>query len=284
MPQKILVTGAKGQIGQELQFLSTAFPSMEFIFTDKDELDLTLEDQVNTFFAEHQPNVCINCAAYTAVDKAETDIELCRKINKTAVSYLAQACKTQGTQLVHYSTDYVYHNTLNRPLLETDPTTPQGIYALTKLEGEQAATQCDAIIIRTSWVYSSYGHNFVKTMLRLGRERDQLSIVYDQIGAPTYARDIAQATLQIIEQLEGPHAGIYNFSNTGIASWYDLAKAIFEIEGINCKVSPIPSSGYPTPAKRPHFSVLDNTKIKAAFELEIAHWRDSVQKCLELLS
>ncbi len=280
---KILVTGANGQLGHEFEYLAAAFPDMDFLFTDKEELDLRQEEEIKRFFEEHQPDVCINCAAYTAVDKAETAVDLCRKINKTAVAYLAQSCQSYGTQLVHFSSDYVYHNKVNRPMLETDPTTPKGIYAITKLEGELEAAKCDALIIRTSWVYSSFGHNFVKTMLRLGRERDQLKIVYDQIGAPTYARDIAQVCLQIIQQSDKNIAGIYNFSNAGISSWYDLAKAVFEIKGIDCKISPIPSSGYPTPAQRPHYSVLDTRKIQEAFGITIPHWRDSVEDCLSLL-
>ena len=286
---KILVTGARGQVGQELNFLSSNFSNFELVFVDLAELDITDADAVTALFAHHQFDYCINCAAYTAVDKAEADQELARAVNVTGVKYLAEACQATGARLIQLSSDYVYHNQCNRPLVESDPVSPQSVYAATKLDGDLIAqeVQAKSLIIRTSWVYSSYGHNFVKTMIRLGKERDALGIVFDQIGTPTYARDLAQAILQIIEQLEQSDAaipgGIFHFSNEGVCSWYDFALAIFDLENIVCQVSPIETTDYPTPAKRPPFSVLNKKKIKTAFDLQIPHWRAALKNCLEAI-
>jgi len=284
----ILITGANGQVGSELQFLAKQFPDFTFHFTDVAELNITDEKAINQLFSKIQPKYCINCAAYTAVDKAESEEATATLINETAVKYLASACKKQGTTFLHISSDYVYHNRVNRPLKETDKPAPKGVYAATKLAGDVVALAENpkTIILRTSWVYSSFGHNFVKTMLRLGNERDKLTVVYDQIGVPTYARDIAATMLHIIEKIEGGKknfSGIYHYAPAGVTCWYDFAKAIFEIENIDCQVTAIPTTAYPTPAKRPHYSVLNCTKIQRTFELEIPYWKDSLKACLTLL-
>lgn len=282
---KILVTGGLGQLGSELNQLSSQHPA-EFIFTDVKGLDITNKAEVSNYFNQHQFDYCINCAAFTAVDKAEEDPNLAESINVSGVRNLADACKEMDATLIHISSDYVYHNEVNRPMVEMDPTTPQGMYAQTKLKGDFAAlTHTKSIVVRTSWVYSSFGNNFVKTMLRLGNERDALGIVFDQVGTPTYARNIAQTILLIINQCEEGNAeyGIFNFSNEGVTSWYDFAMEIFRIKNINCNVSPILSKQYPTPAKRPTYSVLDKSKIKDKYGIEIPHWRDSLEECLELL-
>ena len=285
---KILVTGANGQVGSELQFLAQQYPNFEFHFTDVAELNITNEQAVMDLFSKINPAYCINCAAYTAVDKAESDVAKATLINETAVKYLAQACQKNKTTLLHISSDYVYHNRVNRPLKETDKPAPKGVYAATKLAGDVVALaeNVNTIVIRTSWVYSSYGHNFVKTMLRLGKERDKLTVVYDQIGAPAYARDIAKAMLEIIVKVENGatnYRGIYHFAPSGVTCWYDFARAIFELENIACDVAPIPTSAYPTPAKRPHYSVLNCAKIKRTFDLTIPYWKDSLKACLAIL-
>lgn len=289
--QDILVTGAKGQVGSELQFLADAYPHFQFHFTDLPELELTNSAAVRAQFETTAFAYCINCAAYTAVDKAESDPETAHLINVEAVEVLAGLCKEFGVGLVHLSSDYVYHNGLNRPLKPTDPCQPQSVYAATKLAGDEAALriQPTTIVIRTSWVYSSFGHNFVKTMLRLGRERDVLGIIYDQIGAPTYARDLARAMLDILSQFESGDkqmnvfGGIYHYSNEGVTSWYDFAKAIFDLEKITCEVTAIETKAYPTPAKRPPFSLLDKSAIITEFGLKIPYWRDSLKQCLNTI-
>ncbi|MEN0004122.1 MAG: dTDP-4-dehydrorhamnose reductase [Bacteroidota bacterium] len=285
---KVLVTGDFGQLGQEFQVLQTQYPDWEFLFPGgRAGLDITNAAEVDQIFEHFQPNFCINCAAYTQVDKAETEPDLAKAVNADGVLHLAKACTKHSTQLIHFSTDYVYGGQQNRPFVETDATHPTGTYASTKLQGEQLllATLPTAIVIRTSWVYSSFGHNFVKTMLRLGATRDQLSVVFDQIGTPTYARDLAKATLQIIQaKIAGESAsGIFHYSNEGVCSWYDFAQAIFELSGVAITLSPIESKDYPTPAHRPHFSVLNKAKIKSTFGLTIPHWRTSLESCLETL-
>ncbi|MEM9920466.1 MAG: dTDP-4-dehydrorhamnose reductase [Bacteroidota bacterium] len=289
--KKILVTGASGQVGQELQVLAQALTDWTFLFTDVEKLDITNREMVAEFFGKHQPDFCFNCAAYTAVDKAESEQELANRINKEGAAYLAEACQANGTFLVQLSTDYVYHNDCNRPLVETDPTTPQGVYAATKLGGDLAVLEsgADAIVIRTSWVYSSFGHNFVKTMIRLGAERDALRIIFDQVGTPTYARDLAQAMLQVAEQVAGGQKdiaqirGIYHYSNEGVTSWFDFAQAIFELCQIDCQIEAIETKDYPTPASRPSYSLLNKAKIKSTFGIGIPHWRDGLQRCLKAL-
>ncbi len=288
----ILVTGANGQVGCELQYLSKQYPSFTFLFTDVQELDITNQQAVLDFFQQHPIEYCINCAAYTAVDKAESDFDKAFLINVTGTKNLALACEKHQAQLVQISTDYVYHSAQNRPYKETDPTHPQSVYASTKLESDQEAQKIcpDSMILRTSWVYSSYGHNFVKTMLRLGKEKETLNIIYDQIGTPTYAFDLAKAILTILEKVQTKEysqetlSGIFHYSNEGVASWYDFAHAIFDIRDLKCKVNPIETKDYPTPALRPPFSLLDKEKIKRTFDIEIPHWRDSLRRCLQRIA
>lgn len=286
----ILVTGAKGQVGQELQVLAKNYPTAQFYFTDRTHLDITSIDDINAFFAEHSIDYCINCAAYTAVDKAEEAIDICKKVNIDAVKYLAKACSKHDATLIQYSTDYLYHASTNQPYKENQIANPQGVYAQTKLDGDLMALKyCQkSIVIRTSWVYSSFGNNFVKTMIRLGEKLDSLRVVFDQVGTPTYARNLAAATLTIIQKLEteeenAQHYGIFNYSNEGVTSWYDFANAIFELKNIQVDLSPIESKDYPTPAKRPHFSLMNKQKIRDTFGLSIPHWRTALNECLKLL-
>ena len=281
----ILVTGANGQLGQELQALAETYTAFNFVWADRQVLDISNEKEVNHLLTQTSFDYCINCAAYTAVDKAESDSETAQKVNVDGVRYLMNACASTHVRMIHVSTDYVYHNGQNTPFKEGDATAPKGVYARTKLEGEQAVleSQAEGIVIRTSWVYSSFGSNFVKTMLRLGADRDVLNVIFDQIGSPTYARDLARAILDIIGQNPTKLEGVYHYSNEGVCSWYDFAEAIFELEGISCEVSPIETKDYPTPAERPPFSLLNKAKIKEDFGLKIPHWRKSLQDCLSLL-
>jgi len=287
---KILITGAYGQLGNEIKELSVNYPNWEFIFTDIDSLDITNENAVTGFFQKTKPGFVVNCAAYTAVDKAESDVETATKINAVAPGILARAAKKNSARIIQISTDYVFNGTAFQPLTESEVVEPTGVYGRTKLEGEQNCRKEDpgAVIIRTSWLYSAFGNNFVKTMLHLGKERDSLNVVFDQVGTPTYAADLAGAILSIIEISEkGPGKfvpGIYHYSNEGVASWFDFTKAIFDVSGINCKVSPVLSDQFPTPAKRPNYSVLDKSKIKNTFALEIPYWKDSLQVCIGKLS
>lgn len=288
----ILITGANGQLGQELSTVLKGNDAWQVKLTDKEELDITKHLAVTSYFTELDDlRYVINCAAYTAVDKAEEDVELAHLINMNGAQNLARSAKEIGAQMIQISTDYVYHNDQNVPFKEGDETNPRSVYASTKLAGDNYVQRAHpmAMIIRTSWVYSSFGHNFVKTMMRLGRERDNLSIVFDQIGTPTYARDLAKVIIEIITKVEKGEverekmAGIYHFSNEGVTSWYDFALAIFEKEKITCNVSPIETKDYPTPAKRPPFSVLNKNKIKKTFGVEIPHWRESLDDCLRAL-
>ena len=288
----ILVTGSNGQVGKELQSLATTYPSFKFTFVDIEDLDITDSNAVYDFVNKNNFHYIINCAAYTAVDKAEESKDICHAVNVVGAKNLAQAAIPRNIQLIHISTDYVYHNDVNRPLVETDATNPQSVYAATKLEGDQIVQTLlpAAMILRTSWVYSSFGHNFVKTMLRLGKERDSLGIVFDQIGTPTYAHDLAKAMLDIISKNEngdfdsGKMSGVFHYSNEGICCWYDFAKSIFRIENIECNVSPIETTAYPTPASRPPFSVLNKKKIKDAFGITIPHWEESLIECLKKIN
>jgi dTDP-4-dehydrorhamnose reductase len=286
----ILVTGANGQVGQELQFLANQYPEYKFLFADRTVLDITDESSIRNLFETYNFDFCINCAAYTAVDKAEEAQEAAQIVNVNAVENLAKACRLHQTQLIHISSDYVYHSeSINRPYQETDVTNPQGVYAKTKLEGDLIAlkTSKEVIVLRTSWVYSSYGNNFVKTMLRLSDKLNRLNIIFDQIGTPTYARDLAKAILEIINKIDKKevtdYSGIYHYSNEGVTSWYDFAKAIFRLKDKTMTVLPIETKDYPTAAKRPHFSLMNKGKIKATFDLEIPHWENSLEECLELL-
>jgi dTDP-4-dehydrorhamnose reductase len=287
--QTILVTGGNGQLGSELQFLTQTDTTFEYIFTDFEDLDITNSKALNTFFAANKPVFCINCAAYTAVDKAETEKVLCNKINNLGAANLAKACEQHGATMIHVSTDYVYHNDKqNRPFVESDKTSPKGVYAKTKLAGDNAVLKANnsAIVIRTSWVYSTFGHNFVKTMMKLGSERNELNVIFDQIGSPTYARDLASCILSIINQLHSTKenlTGIYHFSNEGVTSWYDFACTIFDICKIECAVHPIETVQYPTPAARPPFSLLNKKKIKHVFGLHIRNWKDALVDCIQHL-
>ena len=282
---QLLVTGANGQVGSELRALANNYPSIQWHFTDHSELDITEEKAVQHYFDQQAFDYCINCAAYTAVDKAESEAEKAAAINVEGVRHLAQACYQTGTRLLHLSTDYVYHSAQNTPFGEEAPTGPKSVYGSTKLAGELAAiaAQPETLVVRTSWVYSSFGNNFVKTMLRLGKERDELSVVFDQVGSPTYARDLAIALMEIITQQKEIFRGIYHYSNEGVCSWYDFAHAIFELNHLDCQLAPIETKDYPTPAQRPPFSLLNKRKIKADFGLAIPHWRESLKACLELL-
>lgn len=283
---KILVTGAFGQLGREIEELSEKYPDWQFIFTDVDTLDITNEISVQSFFEINNPDYIINCAAFTSVDKAETEVVLAELINSVAVKILAIASKNSQTKFIHISTDYVFDGNGTEPYLEDDFVNPQGVYGKTKLAGELNCLKenPDSIIIRTSWLYSSFGNNFVKTILRLGKERNELNVVNDQVGTPTYAADLALVILSIIEKSENNpekfQAGIFHYSNEGVTSWYNFAKEIFEISGIDCKVNPVKSEEYPTPAKRPKYSVLNINKIKKVYNLSIPNWNDSLKVCL----
>lgn len=287
-PKNILVTGKNGQLGQSLKRLTTQYPLFTFEFVGRDELDLSDDASIQSYFQKNSFDYIVNCAAYTAVDKAEEEKDLADAINHQAVKTLAQIAKQQDAILIHVSTDYVFNGESFKPYQEDDSTEPQGVYGSSKLKGEQAFLEVNpkGCIIRTSWVYSEYGNNFVKTMLRLGKERDELGIIFDQVGTPTYAGDLAKAILQLLtthDSLLTQKSEIFHFSNEGVCSWYDFAKTIFELSAIECKVNPIETKDYPTPAKRPHYSVLNKQKIKQAFKLEIPYWKDSLIICLETL-
>ena len=282
--KNILITGANGQLGNEMRVLSAENPEYTYFFTDVAELDICNEQAILDFVKANQINVIVNCAAYTAVDKAEESIELCTKLNADAVGYLAKAAEANGAEFIQVSTDYVFDGTAHIPYQETEPTCPNSVYGHTKLAGEQnALTLCTrSMVIRTAWLYSTFGNNFVKTMIRLGRERDSLGVIFDQVGTPTYARDLARAIFAAIRQ--GVVPGIYHFSNEGVCSWYDFTKAIHRLTGITtCHVKPLHTEEYPTPAKRPHYSVLDKTKIKNTYHIEIPYWMDSLESCISEL-
>ena len=269
-----------------MQVASRAYGDYNFLFVTKEALPIDDMEAVKIYFATHAIDFCVNCAAYTAVDKAETETEKALLINATAVGNLAAVCKTYHTQFIHISTDYVFDGTATVPYTEDYPVAPVNTYGATKLKGEELAVQNNpqSIIIRTSWVYSSFGNNFVKTMLRLMKEREALNVVSDQEGCPTYAADLAAAIMQMITLNKlAAQPGIYNYSNTGVINWYQFAVAIKELSGSKCMVHPIPSSNYPTPAKRPFYSVMDTTKIQQTFNIDIPFWKDSLQKCLRLI-
>jgi len=286
---RILITGANGQLGSEIKALRERFPSFEFMFTDVADLDITDSTDLDEKLEAFAPKYIINCAAYTAVDKAESDKELAAKINATAPKLLAEACKRRGMCLIHVSTDYVFDGTAHLPYVEDCETGPDSVYGWTKLDGERfiQANCDDYIIIRTSWLYSAYGNNFVKTMIRLGKERPELGVIFDQIGTPTYAGDLAKAILDIVEKKDNGSVsgdtGIYHYSNEGVCSWYDFAKEIFRYEQISCRVRPIETAEYPTAASRPHYSVLNKKKIKHKYDLSIPHWSESLAVCLKAL-
>jgi dTDP-4-dehydrorhamnose reductase len=283
---KILITGANGQLGSELKLLADHMTHFEFVFTDIDSLDITEKEAFDDFLLRYKPDFVINCAAYTSVDKAEIENETCYRINTLAPGIIASGCQKTAARLIHISTDYVFDGMGNIPYSEDHPTNPQGVYGTTKRDGELACqTGTDAIIIRTSWLYSSFGSNFVKTMIRLGNEKNQLKVVYDQIGTPTLAGDLAGAILQIISlttlDQENWIPGIYHYSNEGVCSWYDFALAIHRFAEINCEVLPVESKDFITPAKRPHYSVLNKSKIKCTFGIKIPYWMDSLEACMK---
>lgn len=281
---KILVTGAYGQLGNALQRELAGDNNIEAIFTDADSLDITDPTALDRFFEDNPVEIIVNCAAYTAVDKAESDDLKAAAINTAAVGNLGQVASKYGIKVIHISTDYVFSGESFRPYKENDEPYPQSIYGRTKLEGEGLLTSfCkDTLIIRTAWLYSEFGNNFVKTMLRLSGERDEINVVSDQIGSPTYAGDLASAIHTIISD-KNWQPGIYHFTNEGVASWYDFTKAIFEIAGKSTRVNPIPTAQYPTPAKRPLYSVLSKNKIKQNYGITIPYWRDSLAECLKKL-
>jgi dTDP-4-dehydrorhamnose reductase len=283
---KILVTGSNGQLGSEIRSLS-AYYSYQFLFTDVQDLDISDRNALHQFLVENKVNTILNCAAYTAVDRAEDDFQTADKVNHLAVKYLAEESKTLGITLIHISTDYVFNGKAFMPYKENDLTDPQSVYGTTKraAEKEMISLQIpNSIIIRTSWVYSAYGNNFVKTMRRLGAEKEHINVISDQIGSPTYAKDLAACMLDILPKIANSKTQIYHFSNEGVSSWYDFAVAIMEMSGLACEVIPIPSSQYPTPAKRPFYSVMDKSKIKKEFGIKIPHWKESLKECLDLLA
>jgi dTDP-4-dehydrorhamnose reductase len=285
-PDRILVTGAGGQLGSEIRQLAPNFDRFEFVFTDLKELDVTNADACCRLVGELDPAFILNCAAYTAVDRAETDVETSRRLNVGAVRNLVQACvdSPSKTRFIHISTDYVYGGESCRPYVETDPVAPQSEYGRSKLAGEYEALSLTgrSMVIRTSWLYSAFGNNFVKTMRRLGGERESLDVVFDQTGTPTYAGDLAAAILRIADATASGEkqfvGGIYNYSNEGVCSWYDFACAVMKLFHLDCKVNPVETAAYPTAAKRPHFSVMNKAKIKSTFDLKINHWTESLRK------
>jgi dTDP-4-dehydrorhamnose reductase len=283
----ILVTGSNGQLGSEIKELATNYKKVDFIFKDLPELDICNFKALQAFIIDHNINAVINCAAYTAVDKAEEESIIATKVNYEGVLNIVNALQTVNGKLIHISTDYVFDGNNFLPYKELDPVSPIGVYGETKRAGELAVhdSDIDSIVIRTSWLYSSYGNNFVKTMLRLGNEKENLGVIFDQVGTPTYARDLAKTCLEILTGVNSvkisKNGNLYHYSNEGVASWYDFAISIMELGGENCKVKPIQTKDYPTLAKRPHFSVLNKSKIKIDFKIEIPYWRDSLKDCIE---
>ncbi len=288
MPNKnynILVTGSNGQLGSEIKELSKEY-LYNFFFTNRTNIDITSKENIKDFCQTNNINVIINCAAYTAVDKAESDEINADLINRKVVKKLALVSEELNIKLIHISTDYVFDGRNFKPYCEEFQTNPQGIYGKTKLDGENEMIDINpknSIILRTSWVYSSFGNNFVKTMLRLGREKEELGVIFDQVGTPTYAKDLAKVILDIIPQIQNEKVEIYNYSNEGVLSWYDFAKEIMRMAKLNCKINPIETFQYPTPAKRPHFSLLNKSKIKSTFNIEIPYWKNSLDECLKTM-
>ncbi len=282
---KILITGSEGQLGRSLKKISSLYPDFYFYFTDVNEMDITNDISVRKVFNELQPHYCINSAAYTAVDKAESDRELCYKINVKGPELLAKYCGINKTKIIHISTDYVYNPTDNEIITENSPTTPNNFYGKTKLEGDLniAKLMTDYIIIRTSWLYSEFGNNFVKTIIKLAGVKEELNVVNDQTGSPTYASDLAVAIMQIIEN-SANQSGIYNYTNEGFITWYEFAKEIIELKSLKCKVNPVPTSEFPTTAIRPTNSKLSKNKILADYKIKTTDWKKSLKNCLEILT
>jgi dTDP-4-dehydrorhamnose reductase len=284
---RVLITGSNGQLGSEIKELAIKYKKIDFIFKDLPELDICNFEALQAFILDNNINAVINCAAYTAVDKAEEDAEIAEQVNSKGVINLVNALQTVNGKLIHISTDYVFDGDHFLPYKETDPVNPIGVYGETKRAGELAVinSDMDSIVIRTSWLYSSYGNNFVKTMLRLGNEKENLGVIFDQVGTPTYARDLAKTCLDILcgdSSVDiSKNGNLYHYSNEGVTSWYDFAISIMELGGLDCKVKPIQTKDYPTLAKRPHYSVLNKSKIKADFKIEIPYWIDSLKDCIE---
>ncbi|CAA6814359.1 MAG: dTDP-4-dehydrorhamnose reductase (EC [uncultured Campylobacterales bacterium] len=281
---KILVTGANGQLGSEIKQASNNYSEYKFYFTSRKELDISNPIDIENYIKNNNISIIINCAAYTAVDLAEQEKEQANSINNIAVKNLANISKKYNIKLVHISTDYVFDGTNHKPYIETDDTNPKSIYGQTKLDGEQAILSINplnSIIIRTSWVYSCFGNNFVKTMLKLGSSRDELGVISDQVGTPTYAKDLATSILDILSKIKNNKVEIYHYSNDGVCSWYDFAKNIMDIADIDCKINSIETKEYPTPASRPHYSILNKSKIKNDFEINIPYWKDSLSECIK---
>ena len=285
----VLVTGANGQLGSEIKDCQHNFKALNFFYADLPNIDICDLDAVNTFVSTNGIEAIINCAAYTAVDKAEEDVEMARKVNAEGVFNLVKAMENVNGKIIHISTDYVFDGTKSLPYEEEDIVSPIGVYGKTKREGELTVinSALEGIVIRTSWLYSAYGNNFVKTMMRLGKEKEKLNVIFDQIGTPTFAGDLANTCLAILsyEQNRIDKAGkVYHFSNEGVASWYDFATAVMKINKLDCEVFPIETKDYPTLAQRPHYSVLNKTKIKKNFKITIPYWRDSLEKCIQKLN
>jgi len=283
---RILITGSNGQLGNEIRVLAGDYPDFDFMYTDIEELDITDPLEVETFFIKNLPQVIINCAAYTAVDKAETDESKAYLINATAVANLAKSAASIGALIIHISTDYVFDGKSYLPYVETDKINPLSSYGRTKLAGENAVqlNATKGIILRTSWLYSAFGNNFVKTMMKYGIERDSLNVVFDQIGTPTYARDLAKVILDIIPSaINITGMNLFHYSNEGVASWYDFARTVITFSGIRCEINPILTENYPLPAPRPFYSVLNKSKIKETFKIKIPYWSDSVKDCIQRL-
>jgi len=281
----ILITGANGQLGNEMRILGAQQSQHKLFYTDVEDLDITNKSAIYDYVSNHDIELIVNCAAFTAVDRAENEEPLARLLNALAVLNLGEVATEKGAKIIHISTDYVFDGKAYTPYREIDCPNPASAYGRTKLEGEQLLMQAcpAAVIIRTAWLYSEFGNNFVKTMLRLGRERDSLNVVFDQIGSPTYALDLAQAIMTIINA-DKWIAGVYHFTNEGVCSWYDFTKAIHQLAGIECNVTPIRSEQYPTPTERPHYSVLDKAKIKEDYGVAVPHWYEALQRCVSKLT
>jgi len=280
----ILITGSNGQLGNEMQQAAIRFPDFKFIYTDVEDLDICDKAALDTFIKNNAVNVIVNCAAYTAVDKAEDDVELCYKINAEAVRNIGEVAAANNIKVVHVSTDYVFDGTNYVPYTEDQPVCPATVYGKSKLDGEKALLEAcsQSLIIRTAWLYSSFGNNFVKTMMKLGTERDSLNVIFDQVGTPTYAADLADAILKVISH-DTFVPGIYHFSDEGVCSWYDFTKTIHRIAGITCDVQPIETKDYPARTPRPHYSVLNKAKIKSTYGIMIPHWEASLVRCISIL-
>ena len=281
----LLITGSNGQLGNEIKELSKDY-EYNFFFTNKEILDITKKDNIEFFIKKNNINYIINCAAYTAVDNAESDEKTADLVNRKAVKTLAKISLENDIKLIHISTDYVFDGKNYKPYCEEFQANPQSVYGTTKLNGELEVIKINpknSIIMRTSWVYSSFGNNFVKTMLKLGKDKEELGVIYDQIGTPTYAKDLAKVILDIIPKINNKKTEIYNYSNEGVLSWYDFAKEIMKMAKLNCKINPIKTLQYPTPAKRPHYSVLDKSKIKKDFAIIVPYWKDGLDDCLRKL-